>query len=128
MQRFLAGKPRPGLAILISDGYDPQGLAEGIKRLAAQGQEVVLLHLLTPEELEPPLWGEVRLVDVERGTAREVTVDRAAQAAYLARLRRWQEELRTLLGRYGGRYSLVRSDLPLRQTILEVLRRASLIR
>ncbi len=128
VRRFLASKPRPGLAVLISDGYDPQGLTEGIKRLAAQGQEVVLLHLLTPEELEPPLWGEVRLVDVERGTTREVTVDRAAQAAYAARLERWQAQLRDRLGRYGGRYCLVRSDLPLRQMVLEVLRRASVVR
>ncbi len=128
LRTFVAGKPRAGLVLLLSDAYDPGGLEAGLKALASAGHEVILLHLLTPQELEPPLWGEVRLVDVESGAAREVTVDRAAQEAYLARLRRWQEELRGLLGRYGGRYVVIRSDLPLQKVVLEGLRRAGILR
>ncbi len=128
LRSFIASKPRPGLTLLLSDAYDPQGLEEGIKRLASAGQEVVLLHLMTPQELDPPLWGEVRLVDVESGATREVTVDRIAVSAYRARLRRWQEGLRKVLGRYGGRYVLIRSDQPLQKVILEGLRRAAILR
>ncbi len=128
LRSFVARRPRPGLALLISDAYDPEGLEAGSRALASAGHEVILLHLLTPQELEPSLWGEVRLVDVESGAAREVTVDRAAREAYLGRLRRWQEALRSLLGRYGGRYAVIRSDLPLQRVMLEELRRVGVLR
>ena len=69
---------RPGLALLLTDGYDPDGLRAGLAALAGRGHEVVLLHLLTPDELNPTLRGDLRLVDTETGDKREVTVDSAA--------------------------------------------------
>ncbi len=125
---------RPGLALLLTDGYDPEGLTEGIATLAGRGYEVVLLHLLTPEELNPSLLGsasgydDLRLVDIESGDKREVTINRAALAAYHHRLQAWQTDLRTLLGRHNGRYALLRTDMPLRKIFLEDLRHAHVVR
>ncbi len=119
---------RPGLVLLLTDGYDPAGLAAGVTALAGRGHEVILLHLLTAEELEPPLHGDLRLVDVETGEARELALDRRALSAYAARLAAWQAELRTLVGKHGGRYVLLRSDRPLRRMLLEDLRHAGLLR
>ncbi len=118
----------PALILLCTDGYDPEGLAEGITALAGGGHEVVLLHLLTPDELAPPLHGDLRLVDVESGDKREITLDRATLAAYRQRLEAWQVSLRAMVGRHGGRYAFLSTALPTRRLILEELRRAHVVR
>jgi uncharacterized protein (DUF58 family) len=109
--RNLAG--RPGLALLLTDGYDPVGLSAGLAALAGRGHEIVLLHLLTPDELSPTLRGDLRMVDVETGDHR--------------RLASWQAELRALVGKHGGRYAMLRTDVPLRRMLLEDLRRARIV-
>ncbi len=119
---------RPSLVLLCTDGYDPEGLAEGITALAGRGHEVALLHLLTPDELAPPLHGDLRLVDVESGDKREITLDRATLAAYRRRLEAWQASLRAMVGRHGGRYAFLPTAQPLPRLILEELRRAHIVR
>jgi uncharacterized protein (DUF58 family) len=118
---------RPGLVLLLTDGYDLDGLRAGVRALAQRGHEVVLLHLLTPEELAPSLHGDLRLIDVEDGARREVTVDAAVLAAYRQRLEAWQAELRAHLGQHDGRYVMLRTDLPLRRMLLEDLRVAGVV-
>ncbi len=127
LQAFAARPVRPGLILLLTDGYDVPGLSAGLTALAGRGHEVVLLHLLTPEEVEPTLRGDLRLVDVESDARREVTVDGAALAAYRERLAAWQAELRGLAGQHGGRYALLRTDAPLSRLLLEELRHASVV-
>jgi len=127
LRDFAARAGRPGLVLLISDGYDPAGLAEGVQALAARGHEMVLLHLLLPEELSPTLRGDVRLVDAETGDKREVTIDRALLTAYQQRLADWQTDLRAVVTKHGGRYALLRTDRPLRRVILEDLRQARIL-
>ncbi len=128
LRQWAARPGRPGLILLITDGYDQDGLSAGIAALAARRHEVHLLHLLTPEELEPPLRGDLRLVDVESGIKREVTLDRIALEAYARRLDRWQAELRALAGKHGGRYALLRTDAPVKRLVLENLRSAGIVR
>ncbi len=128
LRDFVARAGRPGLVLLISDGYDPPGLADGVAALAGRGHEVVLLHLLLDDELSPPLHGDLCLVDSETGDKRELTLDGAAIAAYRQRLDGWQSELRALTGKHGGRYALLRADAPLRKMVLEDLRGAGVVR
>lgn len=127
LQAFAARPVRPGLILLLTDGYDVPGLNAGLTALAGRGHEVVLLHLLTPEEVEPTLRGDLRLVDVENDARREVTVDGAALAAYRERLAAWQAELRGLAGQHGGRYALLHTEAPLSRLLLEELRHASVV-
>ncbi len=119
---------RPGLLLLLTDGYDPQGLTSGVAALAGRGHEVILLHLLTPDELDPTLRGDLRLIDVESGAKREVTVDGAVLARYRERFEAWQTELRALMGRHKGRYVSLRTDVPLKRILLDDLRRANVVR
>ncbi|MBI3855137.1 MAG: DUF58 domain-containing protein [Planctomycetes bacterium] len=52
-----------GLAIVVSDLWD-EGLRSQLLRLRT---ETAVIHVLSPEELEPPVSGKVRLVDAESG-------------------------------------------------------------
>ena len=128
LRDFAARPCRPGLLLLLSDGYDPAGLSAGVAALAGRGHEVVLLHLLTPDELDPPLRGDLRLVDTETNDRREVTVDGASLAAYHRRREEWMAELRALAGRHGGRYVILRTDTPLKKMFLGNLRSGGIVR
>ena len=52
-----------GLAIIVSDLWD-EGLRAQLLKLRA---ETAVIHVLSPEELEPPLSGKLRLQDAETG-------------------------------------------------------------
>jgi uncharacterized protein (DUF58 family) len=119
---------RPGLAILISDLFSPVGYQEGLSALLARGYEVMLLHVLSPEEANPHLWGDLKLVDIESGHEQEVTVDAAMRGLYRDRLAAWQEETNRWCGQRGAAYVPVVTDTPFDELILFHLRRRGLVR
>jgi uncharacterized protein (DUF58 family) len=71
---FVAQNKRRGLAVLISDLYDPAGFEGGINVLRYNKFEPYVLHLINPRDGRPDLKGDVRLYDCETGVEREVTV------------------------------------------------------
>ena len=119
---------RAGLAMLISDLFSPPGYAEGLTALAARGYEVTLIHLLAPDEVEPPLEGDLRLVDIETGEQQEVTVDGEMRSLYRRRLAAWREEIRTACRSRHIHYITAVNDAPIEQFVLTDLRREGLVR
>ncbi|MDY6983077.1 MAG: DUF58 domain-containing protein, partial [Pseudomonadota bacterium] len=74
MTRFQERIKRRGLVAVISDFYcDPDELLENVRPLAMQGQDVVLFHLLTPDELNPNIKQSTLYEDMETGHAIEVS-------------------------------------------------------
>ncbi|MHB9029406.1 MAG: DUF58 domain-containing protein [Candidatus Latescibacterota bacterium] len=75
-----------GLIILISDLVtDPAELIRGLKHFRHNGHEVLVLHILDPEELAFDYDGEVRFTDLETG-ATITTQPRHIRESYLALL------------------------------------------
>src|SRR5262249_59531172 len=74
MKTFVAQHKRRGLAVLISDLYDPAGFERGINVLRYNKFEPYVLHIIDPKEAHPDLKGDVRIYDCETGDEREVTV------------------------------------------------------
>jgi len=111
-----------GVLILISDLLDP-GADRVIRELAATNSELIVLHVLSPEELDPQLEGDLRLVDAETGDGIDVTVDLATIDSYKARLAAWQEAFADLAAKRRASYVPVSSDLPLLELVSAELRR-----
>ena len=63
LETFVAQNKRRGVAILISDLYDPEGFEGGINTLRYHKFEPYVIQVFAPEEVHPPLHGDVRLVD-----------------------------------------------------------------
>lgn len=114
---------RPGLCILISDMLDEGGYTEGFNALGNSRLDVSLLHTLSPDELEPPFTGDLRLKDVETTNQQDMSMDDAVLSQYRQRLAAWSEEIATNVRRRGGRYHLTDTSLPLEQIVLKDLRR-----
>jgi uncharacterized protein (DUF58 family) len=111
-----------GVVVLLSDLLDPNA-DRVIRELAATGSEIVVLHLLSPEELDPAIEGDLRLVDVESGEGMDVTIDLATIDGYKARLATWQEGFADLAAKRRASYVPLPSDLPLADLVFAELRR-----
>lgn len=74
MKTFVAQHKRRGLAVLISDLYDPKGFEKGINVLRYNKFDPFVVHVTDKREAEPKLAGDVLLYDCESGDEREVTV------------------------------------------------------
>jgi uncharacterized protein (DUF58 family) len=118
---------RPGLCFVLTDGFSPAGMEDGLNALRGRGHDVVLLHLLAPEELDPLLGGDLRLVDVETGQTQDATVDGSLRAIYLRRLAAWQAGLAAYCARRDIRYLPVSTGQPFDDLILTHLRRRGLV-
>jgi uncharacterized protein (DUF58 family) len=121
--RSFAARPRPpGLVLLFSDLLDPAGYARALVRLRQQRHEVLLFHVLCPEELRPTVEGDLRLTDRETGEAVEVTLDRRAIDAYQERLAHWLVEVGGFCRRHAIGYQQLDTSRPLAQLLFRDLR------
>ncbi|MCR4406470.1 MAG: DUF58 domain-containing protein [Anaerolineae bacterium] len=117
----------PGPLLLVSDLLD-DGWREGLTALAARGFEATVLHLLSPDEVNPPLTGDLKLLDVETNRPVEITADYDLLARYRQELTNWQDELRAFCGGRGMNYVAVTTDVPFEELIFSFLRRRGVLR
>jgi hypothetical protein len=115
-----------GVVVLLSDLLDPSA-ERVIRELAATGSELIVLHTLSPEELDPPLEGDLKLVDAETGEGIDVTVDLAALDDYRARLAAWQAGLDDVARKRRASYVPIATDTPLADLVFAELRRRRVV-
>jgi uncharacterized protein (DUF58 family) len=111
-----------GVLVLISDLLDPNA-GRAVRELAGTSAELIVLHVLSPDELDPKLEGDLRLVDSETSEGVDVTIDLATLDAYKTRLAAWQAEFAEICAKRRASYVPVQSDLPLNELIFAELRR-----
>jgi uncharacterized protein (DUF58 family) len=118
-----AGRSRQtGLAVVISDLLDPGGYERGIRALLERRFDVHLIHVLAPEEMNPDLAGDLRLVDSETGERRELSMDGDAVRAYRERLRQFLDRVEAFCRTKEIGYHRMTSDTPVEEFVLAQLR------
>lgn len=123
---YAASARNPGPLFLISDLLVAGGGKMGLATLAGHGHEPNIIHALAPDELDPTLLGELKLVDRETGTARELTVDEAALTRYRRGLADWQADLASHSAGRGWPYLPISTATPFEEVILNALRRGGM--
>ena len=112
---------RRGLVVVFSDLLDdPDAVLQSLKHLRHQHHEVILFHLLHPDEIRLPFTGRVRFVDLEK--AREILTHPTRLAReYQRRMDRFLETYRE--GCLASRvdYVLVSTDQPLDAVLFDYL-------
>jgi uncharacterized protein (DUF58 family) len=111
-----------GVVILLSDLLDTAA-DRVIRELAATGSELIVLHILSPEELDPQIEGDLRLVDVETGDGVDVTIDLSTLDAYKGRLATWKASFADLAAKRRASYVDLPSDANLAELMFNELRR-----
>ncbi|NDJ85486.1 MAG: DUF58 domain-containing protein [Chloroflexi bacterium] len=118
---------RPGLCILFSDMMSPD-YRDGLTALQSRGFEVALIQPLAPDEVNPEITGDLRLIDVETGVPQEVTIDVPMLELYQQRLTAWREEIGDFCLKRGIHYVTVETSMPWEELILFELRRLGVVR
>ncbi len=112
---------RRGIAIVISDFYeDPETIVRTIEPLRFRGNEVVLFHILDPQEIRPVLKSSAILVDLETEQKIEV-VPEYAKTSYRAKIDAHIERLSSRTRAAGMDYQLLVTDQPLDAALRQYL-------
>lgn len=118
---------RRGVAVIVSDLYDPRGIEPAIDRLRYSGIETHVIHLLDPDELEDRRLDDVRLVDAERDLAVELTLSPAILAAARERANRRVDAIARACIDRGVSHHRIDVRKPFEDAVLRVLRRGGLV-
>jgi hypothetical protein len=115
---------RRGIIIIFSDCFDhPEALAHSLKLLRARRHEVILFHVLAPEELSFAFQQWTRFECLEKnGEVLELDPG-FIRKEYLARLQTFLEQIRRACGEAGCDYVPVRTDEPVGDALANYLRR-----
>jgi uncharacterized protein (DUF58 family) len=128
LKKFVAQHKRRGLAVLLSDLYDPAGFEGGINMLRFNKFEPCVLHIVDPADARPPLRGDMRLYDCETGEEREVTVT----PKVLERMGHAWADYQTGIERFCASrqvpYFAASVDVPFDELVLGVFRRGGFLR
>ena len=119
---------RAGLAFLITDLFSPSGYESGIMALQSKGYEVGIIHLLAPEEVEPPLAGDLRLIDIETGDPQDVSVDNSLRDIYKRRVQGWRDEIESYCLKRGVHYIPVTTNTKWDEIVLHNMRRMGIVK
>jgi uncharacterized protein (DUF58 family) len=127
MRAYATQTRTPGLLFLISDLFAPGGCFDGVRALQGAGHEVTLLHTLSPDEVNPSLRGDFKLVDSETGDMQDVSVDQKALELYHREFQNWQHELMDFCQRRAINYIQVETSTPFDDLVLHYMRRRGLL-
>jgi hypothetical protein len=117
----------PGLAIVISDLLTPR-FELGLRRLIDRRFEVAVLHVLAPEEVEPPISGDLTLIDRETAVEIPITLNQEAVERYRRRFLDWTTAIEGFCGRHQICYQRLLSDERLEHVVFDTLRRRGVLR
>jgi uncharacterized protein (DUF58 family) len=110
-----------GLVVLISDLLDdPGAVIRGLKHFQFRGIDVIVFHILDPDEIEFPFERATRFEDLE--TREEImAVPGAVRDHYLKAIGGLIDRYRRELGSVGIDYALLSTDHPLELALLSYL-------
>jgi uncharacterized protein (DUF58 family) len=128
VKNFCLRNPGKGVVVLISDLMDKEGFEAGLRYLVAQQMDVYVIQVLSQEELEPDVKGDLKLVDCEDQDEAEISVSAPLLARYKATLNVFTGSAQEFCGRRGMNYLLANNQTPVKDLVANYLRRRGLVR
>lgn len=110
VKRFCLKNTGRGIVVLLSDLMDKNGYEPALRMLVGQQMDVFVLHMLSPEEMNPDLKGDLKLVDCEDSDEAEISVSTALLKKYKSTLAAYVDQARRFCSQRGMTYLLARSD------------------
>ena len=117
-----------GVVVVISDFLDKRGYEEALRYLLARNLDIYVIQVLSHEEVNPELVGDLRLVDAEDDDCAEISISAPL-------LRRYKENLNAFVGglkewctRRGIAYIFTTNQNPFDKLVLNYLRERGLVK
>ena len=127
-RRFALRHQGKGVCIVLSDFMDKGGYADGFRYLLSRDLDLYAVQVLSPEEIEPGLAGDLKLLDVEDDDVAEVTVSKLLLDKYKKMLTAYCTELKDYCTRRGITYLFTSTRVPFDVLVLSYLRQRGLLR
>ena len=125
---FCTGKRRRGLAVVVSDFFDPNGFETGLNMLRYYRHDIFALQVVAPEEVSPHIRGELQLIDSEDRSSRTISVTEGIIEAYRKEVGAYCEEIRQYALKYQLGYVRTLTSFPFEDLILEVFRQGRFLK
>ena len=117
-----------GIVVLISDFLDKNGYEPALRYLLARNMDIYVIHVLSQEEVEPELVGDLRLVDAEDDDETEISMSAPLLARYKANLNAFVGGMKEWCTQRGITYIFTTNHNPFDKLILNYLRERGLVR
>ena len=113
---------RDGLTVIISDFFTEHDWKKAIDYLSYKNLQVLLIQVLTPEEIDPVYSGRVNLIDSESADVLDdknmkLRITRSMQMAYAEALHDSIEEIKSFCTSRGAGFFSVRTDRPIEKML-----------
>lgn len=125
---FVARHPRRGLAVVLSDLFDPKGFERGVNLLRYSKFEPFILHIQDPADRAPLVAGDVRLQDVETRSYRDVTITEAILEKLNSAFREYDSQVHGYCQSHQVAYFAADTGTPFDELILRVFRQGGFLR
>jgi len=127
-KRLVMSRRGRGVMVVISDFMMKEGYQDGLRLLMGRGYDVFAVQVLSPQEVEPDIAGDLRLRDCEDADLADVTISAPLLKKYRQVLAAYNDQFRTYCARREINSVSVQSDTPLDTLILETFRKRGLLR
>jgi len=125
---FAIKHPGKGVVVVISDFLDKRGYAEALRYLLARNMDIYVVHVLSQEEVDPDLTGDLRLLDAEDDDFAEITVSAPLLKRYKDNLNAFVGGLKEWCTKRGIAYIFTTNQNPFDKLILSYLRERGLVK
>ncbi len=117
-----------GIVVMLSDFMDKDGYEDALRYLVARNMDIYAIQILSKEEVDPELAGDLRLVDSEDEDVADITVSAPLLKRYKQNLESFCGGLKEWCARRSISYIFTTNDRPFDQLVLNYLRRRGLLR
>lgn len=128
IKKFCVRNSGKGIVVLLSDLMDKSGYEEGLRYLTAQQMDAYVIQVLSAEELNPDVKGDLQLVDCEDDDKADITVSIPLLKRYQRTLDQFVGSAREFCNRRGISYVLASNQLPFEQLVTTYLQKRGLVR
>jgi uncharacterized protein (DUF58 family) len=126
LREFGASKRKRGLAVVLSDLYDADGVVNAMNALRFQKFDPYVVHIVSPQEIDPSLLGDVRLLDAESDRFRDVTLTESLLRKYRTTFEEHCDGIERFCRSKEIGYVRCRTDIPFQDAVVHMLRRGRL--
>jgi len=126
-KRFVLSHRQKGVTVVLSDFFDKGGYENGLRYFAGANTDLFCIQVLSPQEINPELQGDLKLKDVEDGDIAEVSVTQPLLKKYKENLNAYCLGLKEYVTRRGGVYLFTSTAVPFDTLVLNYLRERGLI-
>jgi uncharacterized protein (DUF58 family) len=117
-----------GIVVLLSDFMDKGGFEEALRYLVARQMDIYVIQILSQEEIEPEIVGDLKLVDIEDDDVAEITVSGPLLRRYKQNLAAYRAAIHEFCSRRGVTYLFTSNQVPFDRLVLSYLRQRGLVR